>query len=109
MEIRTKTEWYDFDAKYTKGLSEFIVPATGISEKTTEEIKDLAIKSFVTAGCSGVSRIDFMIRDDRPYFLEINTSPGMTDTSDLPAQCASMGISYDELVELTLKSAGLNK
>ena len=108
LEIRTKTEWYDFDAKYTKGLSEFILPAN-LDEKTTNLIKDLAVKSHITAGCSGVSRVDFMIKDNEPYFLEINTSPGMTDTSDLPAQSKVMGIDYDNLVLLILNSAGLNK
>lgn len=108
LEIRTKTEWYDFDAKYTKGLSEFILPAN-LSEKATNLIKDLAIKSHITAGCNGVSRVDFMVKEETPYFLEINTSPGMTDTSDLPAQSKVMGIDYDNLVLLILNSAGLNK
>ena len=108
LEIRTKTEWYDFDAKYTKGLSEFILPAN-LSAEATSHIKDLAVKSHITAGCSGVSRVDFMIKDEQPYFLEINTSPGMTDTSDLPAQSKVMGIDYDTLVLLILNSAGLNK
>ena len=75
----------------------------------TERIKECAIKAFKACGCSGVSRVDFVVTEDTPYILEVNTSPGMTDTSDLPAQTASMGISYDELVEMTLKSAGLNK
>ena len=75
----------------------------------TEKVKDLAVKAFKVCGCSGVSRVDFLIVDGIPYILEINTSPGMTDTSDLPAQVAAMGISYDELVEITLMSAGLNK
>ena len=109
LEIRTKTEWYDFDAKYTKGLSEFIVPATGLSEKASKLVKEIAIKAHQTAGCSGVSRVDFMIKDDEPYFLEINTNPGMTDTSDLPAQAKVMGINYDNLVLLILNSVGLNK
>jgi len=108
LEIRTKTEWYDFDAKYTKGLSEFILPAN-LDKQTTELIKNIAVKSHQTAGCSGVSRVDFMIKDNKPYFLEINTSPGMTDTSDLPAQAKVMGIDYDNLVLLILNSAGLNK
>ena len=109
LEIRTKTEWYDFDAKYTKGLSEFIVPATGLSKEATAQVKKIAVKAHETAGCSGVSRVDFMIKEDKPYFLEINTSPGMTETSDLPAQSAVMGIDYDNLVLLILQSAGLNK
>ena len=48
-------------------------------------------------------------KDGIPYVIEINTSPGMTDTSDLPAQCNVMGISYDQLVQLILNGAGLNK
>lgn len=109
LEIRTKTEWYDFDAKYTKGLSEFIVPATGLSKEATQKVKDIAVKAHQTAGCSGVSRVDFMIKDDEPYFLEINTNPGMTDTSDLPAQAKVMGIDYDHLVLMILNSVGFNK
>ena len=109
LEIRTKTEWYDYDAKYTKGLSKFIVPATGLSKEATDQVKDIAVKAHQTAGCSGVSRVDFMIRDDKPYFLEINTNPGMTDTSDLPAQANVMGINYDNLVLMILNSVGLNK
>ena len=109
LEIRTKTEWYDFDAKYTKGLSEFIVPATGLSKEATELTKRIAVEAHETAGCSGVSRVDFMVRDDKPYFLEINTNPGMTDTSDLPAQAKVCGIDYDNLVLMILNSVGLNK
>ena len=109
LEIRTKTDWYDFDAKYTKGLSEFIVPATGLTEEATKLVKALAVEAHETAGCSGVSRVDFMIKDDKPYFLEINTNPGMTDTSDLPAQAKVCGIDYDNLVLMILNSVGLNK
>ncbi len=109
LEIRTKTEWYDFDAKYTKGLSEFIVPATGLSKEATELTKKIAVEAHETAGCSGISRVDFMVKDDKPYFLEINTNPGMTDTSDLPAQAKVCGIDYDNLVLMILNSVGLNK
>lgn len=108
LQIMTKTEWYDFDAKYTKGLSEFILPAK-LSDDATKLIKDLAVKAHITAGCSGVSRVDFMVDGETPHFLEINTSPGMTDTSDLPAQALAMGIDYDTLVLLILNSCGLNK
>ena len=108
LEIRPKTEWYDFEAKYTSGMSEFICPAR-LSDDVTKKVKDAAVKAFETAGCRGVSRIDFMMKDDIPYLLEINTSPGMTTVSDLPAQSAAMGINYDNLVQLILNSAGLNK
>ena len=108
LEIRPKTEWYDFEAKYTSGMSEFIVPAR-LSKEVTDRVKTMAIEAFKTAGCRSVSRIDFMMKDNIPYLLEINTSPGMTDVSDLPAQAKAMGISYDDLVLLILNSAGLNK
>ena len=109
LEIRTETEWYDFDAKYTKGLSKFIVPATGLSKEAYELTQKMAVEAHTAAGCSGVSRVDFMIKDDKPYFLEINTNPGMTDTSDLPAQAKAGGIDYDNLVLMILNSVGLNK
>ena len=108
LEIRPKNEWYDYEAKYKSGMSDFIVPAR-LSEEVTKHVKEVAVKAFETAGCSGVARVDFMMKDDVPYLLEINTSPGMTATSDLPAQAAAMGISYDELVLCILNSAGLNK
>ena len=108
LELRPKNEWYDYEAKYTKGLTEFILPAE-ISDEMTRQIKDLAIKSHKLASCSGVSRVDFHIVGDIPYVLEINTSPGMTDTSDLPAQAACVGLDYDTLVLLILNSVGLNK
>ena len=107
LEIRPKTEWYDFEAKYTSGMSDFICPAN-LSKEVTAHVKEVAVKAFETAGCRGVSRIDFMMMNDIPYLLEINTSPGMTATSDLPAQSAAMGINYDELVQIMLNSARLD-
>ncbi len=108
LEIRPKNEWYDFEAKYTSGMSDFICPAN-LSKEVTERVKNVAVKAFETAGCRSVSRIDFMMMNDVPYCLEINTSPGMTTISDLPAQARAMGIDYDNLVQLILNSAGLNK
>ena len=108
LELRPKNEWYDYEAKYTKGMTEFILPAE-LSPEMTKKVKDFAVKAYETAGCSGVSRVDFLVVDDMPYVLEINTSPGMTETSDLPAQSKVMGIDYDNLVLLILNSAGLNK
>lgn len=108
LELRPKKEWYDYEAKYTKGMTEFILPAE-LSSDMTAKVKEIAVKAYETAGCSGVSRVDFLIVDNIPYVLEINTSPGMTETSDLPAQAAVMGIDYDNLVLHILNSAGLNK
>jgi D-alanine-D-alanine ligase len=109
LEIRPKNEWYDFESKYTPGMSEFVLPAE-LSEDLTKKVKEIAVKSHETAGCRGVSRVDFMISQDNiPYVIEINTSPGMTATSDLPAQSKVMGITYDNLVQIILNGAGLNK
>jgi len=109
LEIRPKNDWYDYEAKYTPGMSDFILPAN-LDEKLTKRTKEIAVLAHEIAGCRGVSRVDFMIsKDGIPYVIEINTSPGMTATSDLPAQSKVMGIDYDHLVEIILNGAGLNK
>ena len=108
IEFNTKTEWYDYEAKYTAGMTEFIIPAK-LSDDMTQKVKDIAVKAFKACGCRGVSRVDFLVSDNVPYVLEINTSPGMTDLSDLPAQSKAMGISYENLVQIILNGAGLNK
>lgn len=108
LEFRTKTEWYDYEAKYTAGMTEFIIPAE-LSEEMTKKVKQIAIDAFNACACRGVSRVDFLVTKDMPYVLEINTSPGMTDLSDLPAQSKAMGIDYDTLVQIILNGAGLNK
>ncbi len=108
LELRPKNEWYDYEAKYTKGMTEFILPAE-LSDEMTKSVKEKAIEAYKACECAGVSRVDFLISDGIPYILEINTSPGMTDTSDLPAQAAVMGITYDDLVLMILNNAGLNR
>lgn len=108
LEFRTKTEWYDYEAKYTAGLTEFILPAE-LSSDMTKKVKEIAIDAFNACDCRGVSRVDFLIANNIPYVLEINTSPGMTDLSDLPAQSKATGIDYDTLVQIILNGAGLNK
>lgn len=106
LELRpTRSEWYDLEAKYTEGGTEFILPAELSSEMTTA-IQEATLKAHITAGCRGMSRVDFVTGpDDAFYILEINTIPGMTPLSDLPAQARAMGISYEQLVECILKTA----
>ena len=106
LEFRTKTEWYDYEAKYTKGLTEFILPAS-FNDELTKKIQELAITAHKACSCKGVSRVDFLVVNNIPYILEINTNPGMTDTSDLPAQSREMGIGYNELVDIILHTADL--
>ena len=108
LELRPKTEWYDYEAKYTKGMTEFILPAE-LSDEVTKLSQNYAIKAHKSVMATGMSRVDFLVVGDVPYLLEINTIPGMTDTSDLPAQSAEIGISYDDLVQIILNSATLKK
>lgn len=108
LEFRTKTLWYDFEAKYTEGMTEFILPAE-LSPSLTKEIQEMAVKAHKACDCTGVSRVDFLVYNNVPYVLEINTNPGMTDLSDLPAQSKAMGINYDNLVQLVLNTALIDK
>jgi len=111
LELRPKSKagFYDYEAKYTQGMTEFVLPAE-ISEDRTREAQELAKKTFRALNCSGYARVDMIAgHDGKLYILEVNTLPGMTDTSDLPAMAEVAGISYDQLVDRILLSAGLDK
>jgi len=108
LEFKPKNEWYDYEAKYTKGMTEFILPEQ-FDGALTKKIREIALNAHRACECSGVSRVDFLVWQNEPFVLEINTSPGMTDTSDLPAQAQEMGISYDNLVQIILNSAIIKK
>ncbi len=105
LELRTRNEWYDEKSKYTQGLTEFILPAE-LSDEVTRQIQAVTLKAHTVLECHGISRVDYVVdAESRFYILEINTIPGMTDLSDLPAQAKAMGIGYDELVEYILQTA----
>ena len=105
LELVPKREFYDYEAKYTEGMTEFIIPAR-LSNSLTEQVQEVALKTHQAIGCWGVSRVDMLVdTDGQPYVMEINTLPGLTDLSDLPAQAAASGISYDELIYEILASA----
>lgn len=111
LELRPKSKagFYDYEAKYTKGMTEFVLPAE-LSEDVTKECQKTAVDTFRALNCSGYARVDMMVDSSgQPFVLEVNTLPGMTDTSDLPAMCEQAGITYDQLVERILMSAGLDK
>lgn len=99
MELRPKKEFYDFEAKYTKGMTDFIIPPD-ISEEQYRKVAELSIKAFKALECKGVVRFDMMLseEDGEVYFLEVNTIPGMTETSDIPAMAKAAGISFEEIV-----------
>ena len=105
LELRPKSEFYDFNAKYTKGATEFILPAE-LTRKVYEKTQSIALAAHRSLGCSGVSRVDIIVDDrGRPWVHEINTIPGMTELSDLPAEALASGISFDQLVLKILASA----
>ncbi len=105
LELVPKREFYDYEAKYTEGMTEFFVPAR-LSDPLTRRVQEIALNTHKAIGCWGVSRVDMMIdADGQPYVTEINTLPGLTELSDLPAQAAAVGISYDELIQEILASA----
>ncbi len=104
LELIPKNEFYDYEAKYTKGLTEFIIPAR-LSEEMKKKSKEIALATHRTLGCRDFSRVDLMVHGENAYVLEINTIPGMTELSDLPAEAKEIGIEYDELVTRILKLA----
>ena len=109
IEIRPKGLFYDYECKYTAGMTDYIMPAE-ISAEKYAEILDLAEKSHKVVGCSGVSRVDFILNnkdggDNKFYLLEVNTHPGFTPTSLVPKIAKHVGISFEEIVEYLVKSA----
>jgi D-alanine-D-alanine ligase len=105
LELVPKNEFYDYEAKYTEGMTDFIIPAR-LKPAVYAEAERMAVAAFAAIGCRGYARVDMMVDEaGRPWFMEVNTLPGMTDTSDLPAQAQVAGISYEELVETILLTA----
>jgi len=101
LELVPKNEFYDYEAKYTKGKTEFIIPAR-LDDDLTKIVKPLALKAYNAIECADFGRVDMRVRENEPYVLEVNTIPGMTEISDLPAQAKADGISYEDLVEKIL-------
>jgi D-alanine-D-alanine ligase len=106
IEVRPKSGFYDFEAKYEKGKTEYIVPAE-ISSAMAKKASDIALTAYTTFNLSGSARIDMLIKDKTPLVIDINTSPGMTETSLVPKAWAYTGRTFDELVEEILLEAAL--
>lgn len=107
-ELRPKSGFYDFDAKYTDGMTEHVCPAE-IPDEVTEACKDIALRAHRLLGCQGTSRSDFRWDDERGveglFLLEVNTQPGMTPLSLVPEQARHCGMSYEDLVEAIIAEA----
>jgi D-alanine-D-alanine ligase len=91
--------WYDYEAKYTPGGMELVVPAR-IDPAVSQRVRELAVHSFVASGCSGLARVDFFVGHDGEVLVnELNTMPGFTETSVFGSLFAASGIAYSELLD----------
>ena len=100
--------FFDFEAKYTEGCTEYIVPAP-ISEAAAQDARSQAVAAYTRLGLAGIARADFIVdAEDRAWFLEVNTIPGMTATSLSPMAAGEAGTSFGELVEHIARSATLH-
>jgi D-alanine-D-alanine ligase len=90
--------WYDYEAKYTPGGMNLIVPAR-VADETREQIKTLAVEAFLRSGCAGLARVDFFVDGDRVLVNELNTMPGFTQTSVFASLFDASGIPYPELLD----------
>ena len=104
-EIDSGAEFYDYDAKYITDTSVAYIPAR-ISEETSEQVRDMAVRVYRAIGCQGLSRVDFFVTEEgRVVFNEINTIPGFTSISMYPKLFGASGIPYGQLIDQLLELA----
>ena len=107
IKIVSATDFYDYEAKYLRDDTQYLCPC-GLSEAREAEIRAQALEAFRVLGCRGWGRVDFLMDEQgKTYFLEVNTSPGMTDHSLVPMAARVAGISYEQLVLRVLEHARL--
>jgi len=104
VEICPKNGFFDYKSKYNEKLCQEIIPAR-ISNKITKKILKISEKLFKLLKCQGMARVDFIVKNNEPYVLEINMIPGLTSKSLLPKEAAYVGISYPNLLDKIIKSA----
>lgn len=102
VEIISKNEFFDYEAKYTSGRSDEITPAD-ISPALTKEIQKISRYVYDILGCKGIVRVDFIVVGEKPCFIEINTVPGMTKESLVPKEAAAAGITLEELYSMAVE------
>lgn len=101
-----KGEFYDYKSKYDAGGSNHVIPPRGLSAKIIKHIQKSASVAHTVIGCSGMSRSDFILGEDKKlYILEINTIPGMTSTSLLPEAARKMGINFPGMIDMIIQRA----
>lgn len=105
VEVIAPGGFYDFTAKYGKASTRYVCPAP-LSPKLKSLLREQSLRAYQALGCRGAARVDFRIHTNgRPYILELNTIPGMTERSLLPMGAAQAGLTYDDLVERILQDA----
>lgn len=99
--------YYDFESRYTPGETDFVVPAE-LDPAAAAEVERLALATYRVLGCRGFGRVDFILDDDgTPWVLELNTIPGLTETSTMPMAAEADGLSFEDLVAAVMESAAL--
>lgn len=109
IEIRPREGFYDYANKYTRGRTDFVVPAR-LGKEVKKRVERESLAAYRALGCAGAARVDVMLDGkDAPYVLEVNTIPGMTELSLYPRAAEAAGLSYPALVEKMLMGAGTDK
>ncbi|MCW8893533.1 MAG: D-alanine--D-alanine ligase [Deltaproteobacteria bacterium] len=108
IQIVPQSGFYDYQAKYLTGDTQYLLPAP-IDAVSYQQVQQAAVKAYQVLGCRGAARVDFMFREREFYCIEVNTIPGMTETSLLPKAAQAAGIDFDQLVEMMLFDADLDK
>lgn len=107
IEVKTSNAFYDYEAKYTAGKTQYI-PSPDLPSGVLEKMAEYSLRAVEAFGCEGAVRVDFILDEQNvPYVLEINTLPGMTELSLFPKIAAQAGIAFDDLVETLLLGARL--
>ena len=104
LEIIPDNSYYDYECKYSKGKSKYVVPAK-INEDLSNKLKKISLKVYKLLNCSNYARVDFRLsNDNKIYFLEINTLPGFTSTSLFPKAASAISINYDDVLDKIISS-----
>ena len=109
VEVIASGGFYDYESKYTPGMTEYVCPAD-LDIALTEELQSQAVAAHECVECADISRVDFILEPGGRYVcLEVNTMPGLTETSLVPKAAAAAGMSFESLVEIVLKGASLKQ
>lgn len=108
VEIEPLEGFFDYQRKYTPGATRYPIPPHSLSPEVCATATAIGLNAYRIAGCQGVARVDLIVdRNNQPWVLEINTLPGMTETSLVPKAAKALGLDFDDLVERICQSASL--